>query len=274
MQWMWLEASTVKGMPSRLRWHTTQVKQFELVVFQLPNASGTLQLVRLSDHAHLSHLILRRLTMSPPPHGPIPSFPVAGAAWLPDSVHLAVRFYPSAWTLYGSSQQRLFSVEGLAAQLAAAGHADEAVNMEDLVHGGAAGAFTHYVLSTAGTAPWGEGEEEEGRLRTDSGGRLNKLVKARLGGTCGCQRNHKQGNHFREPEGKRKGERASERETETAHAEPVSGFRSQAIFSEWMRMPNMSHRAPTLYSEKETSRKSFSFWQSVIATALRSYFSK
>lgn len=55
------------------------------------------------------------------------------------------------------------------------------------------------------------------------------------------------------------------------HAEPVSGFRSQAIFSEWMRMPNMSHRAPTLNSEKETSRKSFSFWQSVIARALRSY---
>lgn len=38
-----------------------------------------------------------------------------------------------------------------------------------------------------------------------------------------------------------------------------------------MRMPNMSHRAPTLNSEKETSRKSFSFWQSVIARALRSY---
>lgn len=62
----------------------------------------------------------------------------------------------------------LHSVERLATQLAAAGHADEAVDMEDLVHGGAAGAFTHYVLSTAGTAPWGEGGEEEGRLRTDS----------------------------------------------------------------------------------------------------------
>lgn len=36
-------------------------------------------------------------------------------------------------------------------------------------------------------------------------------------------------------------------------------------------MPDMSHRAPTLNSEKETSRKSFSFWQSVIAGALRSY---
>jgi len=36
-------------------------------------------------------------------------------------------------------------------------------------------------------------------------------------------------------------ERERERETETEHAEPVSGFRSQAIFSEGMRMPNMSH---------------------------------
>lgn len=110
-------------------------------------------------------------------------------------------------------------------------------------------------------------------LPTVQGGRLNKLVKACLRGTCGCQWNHKQGNHFREPEGKRKRERERERETETEteHAEPVSGFRSQAIFSEWMRMPNMSHRAPTLNSEKETSRKSHSFWQSVIARALRSY---
>lgn len=55
----------------------------------------------------------------------------------------------------------LHSVEGLATQLGAAGHADEAVNMEDLVHGGASGAFTHYILSTAGTAPWG-GKGESG----------------------------------------------------------------------------------------------------------------
>lgn len=27
MQWIWLVASTVNGMPSRPRWHTTQVKQ-------------------------------------------------------------------------------------------------------------------------------------------------------------------------------------------------------------------------------------------------------
>lgn len=60
----------------------------------------------------------------------------------------------------------LHGEERLATQLGAAGHADEAVDMEDLIHGSAAGAFTHYVLSTAGTAPWGE--EEEGRLRTDS----------------------------------------------------------------------------------------------------------
>lgn len=51
----------------------------------------------------------------------------------------------------------LHGVEGLATQLGAAGHADEAVDMEDLVHGCAAGALTHHVLSTAGTAPWGEG---------------------------------------------------------------------------------------------------------------------
>lgn len=47
----------------------------------------------------------------------------------------------------------LDSKERLATQLGAAGHADKAVNMEDLVHGSAASAFSHYVLSTAGTAP-------------------------------------------------------------------------------------------------------------------------
>lgn len=73
-----------------------------------------------------------------------------------------------------------------------------------------------------------------------------------------------------ESQGEREGGER-ERETEREHAEPVSGFRSQAIFSEWMRMPNMSHRAPTLNSVKETSRKSFSFWQSVIVKALRNY---
>lgn len=52
-------------------------------------------------------------------------------------------------------------------------------------------------------------------LPTVQGGRLNKLVKARLRGTCGCQWNHKQGNHFREPGGKRKGERVSERRRES-----------------------------------------------------------
>lgn len=60
----------------------------------------------------------------------------------------------------------LHSEERLATQLGAAGHADEAVDVEDLVHGSAASTFTHYVLSTAGTAPCGE--EEDGRLRTDS----------------------------------------------------------------------------------------------------------
>lgn len=63
----------------------------------------------------------------------------------------------------------LHGVEGLATQLGAAGHADKTVNMEDLVHGGAASAFTHYVLATAGTAPWGEGGGDGGgRLSTDS----------------------------------------------------------------------------------------------------------
>lgn len=64
----------------------------------------------------------------------------------------------------------LHSVEGFATQLGAAGHADEAVHVEDLVHGSAAGAFTHYVLSTAGTASCGEEGEVMGRLSTDSPG--------------------------------------------------------------------------------------------------------
>lgn len=106
-------------------------------------------------------------------------------------------------------------------------------------------------------------------LPTVQEGRLNNLVKACLPGTRGCQWNHKQGNHFREPEGKRNTHTASH--SHTVRSEAVSGFRSQAILSEWMRMPNMSHRAPTLNSEKETSRKSFSFWQSVIVRAPRSY---
>lgn len=38
-----------------------------------------------------------------------------------------------------------------------------------------------------------------------------------------------------------------------------------------MRMPNMSHRAPTLNNEQETSRKSFFFRQPVIARTPRSY---
>lgn len=56
----------------------------------------------------------------------------------------------------------LHGEEGLAAQLGAAGHADEAVHVEDLVHGSAAGAFTYDVLSAARTAAcWGT---EDGRL--------------------------------------------------------------------------------------------------------------
>lgn len=52
----------------------------------------------------------------------------------------------------------LHGEEGLAAQLGAAGHADEAVDVEDLVHGRAAGALAHHVLPTAGAATcrqWG-----------------------------------------------------------------------------------------------------------------------
>lgn len=57
----------------------------------------------------------------------------------------------------------LHGKEGLATQLGAAGHADEAVDMEDLVHGSAAGAFTYHVVSAACTAAcWGT---EDGRLR-------------------------------------------------------------------------------------------------------------
>ena len=48
-------------------------------------------------------------------------------------------------------------VEGLAAQLGSAGHADEAVHVEHLVHGGAASALAHHVLSAAGTATWRQG---------------------------------------------------------------------------------------------------------------------
>lgn len=67
-----------------------------------------------------------------------------------DVARLTIRFF-----LHGK--------ERLATQLGAAGHADEAVHMEDLVHGSAAGAFTYDVLSAACTAAcWGT---EDGRLR-------------------------------------------------------------------------------------------------------------
>ena len=54
----------------------------------------------------------------------------------------------------------LHGVEGLSAQLGAAGVAGEAVHMEDLVHGGAACAFAHHVLPTGGASAWGEGRGE------------------------------------------------------------------------------------------------------------------
>lgn len=57
----------------------------------------------------------------------------------------------------------LHGEERLAAQLGVAGHADEAVHVEDLVHGGAAGAFTHHVLPTAGTATCRQGAEDRRR---------------------------------------------------------------------------------------------------------------
>lgn len=49
----------------------------------------------------------------------------------------------------------LHGKERLATQLGAAGHADEAVDMEDLVHGSAAGTFTYYVLAATCTAACG-----------------------------------------------------------------------------------------------------------------------
>lgn len=44
------------------------------------------------------------------------------------------------------------SIEGFASQLAAAGHANKAIHMKDLIHGSAASSFTNHVLPTAGTA--------------------------------------------------------------------------------------------------------------------------
>lgn len=58
----------------------------------------------------------------------------------------------------------LHGKEGLATQLGAAGHADEAVDMEDLVHGCAAGTFAYYVLSAACAAACLE--TENGKLGT------------------------------------------------------------------------------------------------------------
>ena len=70
-------------------------------------------------------------------------------------------------------------------------------------------------------------------LPTVQGGRLNKLVKARLEGTCGCQWNHKQGNHFREPEGKRKGERVSERQRQCMPSLLVASDHRPSSVSGW-----------------------------------------
>lgn len=53
----------------------------------------------------------------------------------------------------------LHGKEGLATQLGAAGHADEAVHVEDLVHGGAAGALADHVLPAAGAAACGDTED-------------------------------------------------------------------------------------------------------------------
>lgn len=75
---------------------------------------------------------------------------------------------PPSWASEGNSTHHiaglavgllLHGVEGLPAQLAAAGGADEAVHVEDLVHGGAAGALAHHVLPAGGAAAWGEGTE-------------------------------------------------------------------------------------------------------------------
>lgn len=47
----------------------------------------------------------------------------------------------------------LHGIEGLASELAAAGHAGETLHMENLVHCCAPGAFPDHILPTAGTAP-------------------------------------------------------------------------------------------------------------------------
>lgn len=62
----------------------------------------------------------------------------------------------------------LHGEEGLAAQLGAAGHADEAVDVEDLVHSRAAGALAHHVLPTAGAATCRQGGGTQRREERNS----------------------------------------------------------------------------------------------------------
>lgn len=60
----------------------------------------------------------------------------------------------------------LHGKEGLATQLGATGHADKAVDVEDLIHGSAAGTFTYYILPAACAAACGD--TEDGKLRAHS----------------------------------------------------------------------------------------------------------
>lgn len=73
----------------------------------------------------------------------------------------------------------LHGEEGLAAQLGAAGHADEAVDVEDLVHGRAAGALAHHVLPTAGAATCRQGGGRRG-VRRGTPERQNLISRATL----------------------------------------------------------------------------------------------
>lgn len=83
---------------------------------------------------------------------------------IPESETGGVTTPPSTYDIARLTESLfLHGKEGLATQLGATGHADEAVHVEDLVHGGAAGSLAHHVLSTASTAACGD--TEDGKLR-------------------------------------------------------------------------------------------------------------
>ncbi len=64
----------------------------------------------------------------------------------------------------------LHGIKGLPSELRATGHADEAVHVEDLVHGGTTRPLTDHILPTACTATckiqhWNYGSDAEGKLQ-------------------------------------------------------------------------------------------------------------